>query len=135
MACITVIAPEKRCWLILVFDSLQQLTRPTGLTDPQIIIRPSEGQIQDLICEIQRTAKLKGRVLITTLTKRMAEELTNYLQEKGLKVQYLHSEVQTLDRSDILDDLRLGNYDVLVGINLLREGLDLPEVSLVAILD
>ncbi|KKQ89567.1 MAG: UvrABC system protein B [Candidatus Curtissbacteria bacterium GW2011_GWC2_38_9] len=114
---------------------VEQLIRPTGLTDPQIIIRPSEGQIQDLICEIQRTAKLKGRVLITTLTKRMAEELTNYLQEKGLKVQYLHSEVQTLDRSDILDDLRLGNYDVLVGINLLREGLDLPEVSLVAILD
>src|SRR3990167_6035805 len=114
---------------------VEQLIRPTGLTDPEIIIRKSEGQIEDLICEIQKTVKLKERVLITTLTKRMAEELANYLQEKGLKVQYLHSEVQTLDRSDILDDLRLGNYDVLVGINLLREGLDLPEVSLVAILD
>lgn len=114
---------------------VEQIIRPTGLIDPQIEIRKSEGQIENLIGEIEKRTKLKQRTLVTTLTKRMAEELTKYLDEKGLKVQYLHSEIQTLDRSDILDDLRLGNYDVLVGINLLREGLDLPEVSLVAILD
>jgi excinuclease ABC subunit B len=114
---------------------VEQLIRPTGLIDPQVEIKPTKGQIDDLIKEIGKRAKKHQRVLVTTLTKRMAEELSNYLEEKGVKVHYLHSEVQTLDRTDILDDLRLGNYDVLVGINLLREGLDLPEVSLVAILD
>ena len=114
---------------------VEQLVRPTGLIDPKISIRKSKGQIEDLITEIEKRAKINQRTLVTTLTKRMAEELSNYLEEKGLKVHYLHSEILTLDRTDILDDLRLGNYDVLVGINLLREGLDLPEVSLVAILD
>ncbi len=114
---------------------VEQLVRPTGLIDPEISIRKSKGQIEDLIAEIEKRSQKSQRTLITTLTKRMAEELSSYLEEKGLKVQYLHSEVQTLDRTDILDDLRLGNFDVLVGINLLREGLDLPEVSLVAILD
>ncbi|MBI3282945.1 UvrB/UvrC motif-containing protein, partial [Candidatus Curtissbacteria bacterium] len=113
----------------------EQLIRPTGLIDPEISVRPSKGQIEDLIGEIEKRAKKRQRVLVTTLTKRMAEELSNYLEEKGIKVHYLHSEILTLDRTDILDDLRLGNYNVLVGINLLREGLDLPEVSLVAILD
>ncbi len=114
---------------------VEQLIRPTGLIDPEISIRPSKGQINDLMSEIEIRVKKHQRVLVTTLTKRMSEELTKYLEEKGVKVQYLHSEVETLDRGDILDDLRLGNYDVLVGINLLREGLDLPEVTLVAILD
>lgn len=114
---------------------VEQLIRPTGLVDPEISIRPSKGQVEDLIVEIEKRAKKRQRVLITTLTKRMAEELSTYLEEKGIKVHYLHSEILTLDRTDILDDLRLGNYDVLVGINLLREGLDLPEVSLVVIID
>ena len=114
---------------------VEQLIRPTGVTDPEIDIRPSKGQVEDLIKEIGKRAAKHQRVLVTTLTKRMAEELSTYLEEKGIKVHYLHSEVLTLDRTDILDDLRLGNYDVLVGINLLREGLDLPEVSLVTILD
>jgi len=114
---------------------VEQLVRPTGLIDPEISVRKSKGQIDNLIAEIEKRVKKHQRILVTTLTKRMAEELSNYLEEKGLKVQYLHSEVLTLDRMDILDDLRLGNYDVLVGINLLREGLDLPEVTLVAILD
>src|SRR3990167_5100297 len=114
---------------------VEQLIRPTGLIDPEIIIKPTKGQVDDLIAEINLRVAKKQRVLVTTLTKRMAEELSDYLEEKGLKVHYLHSEILTLDRSDILDDLRLGNFDVLVGINLLREGLDLPEVSLVAILD
>ena len=114
---------------------VEQLVRPTGLIDPEISVRKSKGQIDDLIAEIEKRVKKQQRVLVTTLTKRMAEELSDYLEKKGLKVQYLHSEVLTLDRMDILDDLRLGNYDVLVGINLLREGLDLPEVTLVAILD
>ena len=114
---------------------VEQLVRPTGLIDPEIIIKPTKGQVDDLIAEINLRVAKKQRVLVTTLTKRMAEELSDYLEEKGLKVHYLHSEILTLDRSDILDDLRLGNFDVLVGINLLREGLDLPEVSLVAILD
>ena len=114
---------------------VEQLVRPTGLLDPLIVIKTTKGQIDDLISEIQARVARKQRVLVTTLTKRMAEELAIYLEEKKIKVTYLHSEVQTLDRGDILDDLRLGNYDVLVGINLLREGLDLPEVSLVAILD
>jgi excinuclease ABC subunit B len=113
----------------------QQVIRPTGLLDPPIEVRPIEGQIDDLIAEIRATIEKHQRVLVTTLTKRMAEELTEYLQEINLKVAYLHSDVDTLERTDILRDLRLGTYDVLVGINLLREGLDLPEVSLVAILD
>ncbi len=113
----------------------QQVIRPTGLIDPEIIIRPTEGQIDDLVAEIrERTAK-NQRVLVTTLTKRMAEDLSTYLQEINIKTAYIHSEVDTLERGDILKDLRLGVYDVLVGINLLREGLDLPEVSMVAIMD
>ncbi|HET7302011.1 MAG TPA: excinuclease ABC subunit UvrB [Candidatus Saccharimonadales bacterium] len=113
----------------------QQVIRPTGLLDPPITIRPIDGQIDDLIGEIKTTIAKHQRVLVTTLTKRMAEDLTDYLKEINIKVAYLHSDVDTLDRTDILRDLRLGVYDVLVGINLLREGLDLPEVSLVAILD
>jgi excinuclease ABC subunit B len=116
-------------------EPAQQVIRPTGLLDPPIEIRPIEGQIDDLLAEIRDTVKKHQRVLVTTLTKRMSEDLTEYLQELNLKVAYLHSDVDTLDRTDILRDLRLGVYDVLVGINLLREGLDLPEVSLVAILD
>jgi excinuclease ABC subunit B len=116
-------------------DPAQQVIRPTGLIDPQIDVRPIEGQIDDLIAEIRETIAKRQRVLVTTLTKRMAEDLTEYLQEINIKVTYLHSDVDTLDRTDILRDLRLGTYDVVVGINLLREGLDLPEVSLVAILD
>jgi excinuclease ABC subunit B len=113
----------------------QQVIRPTGLLDPPIEVRPVDGQVDDLIAEIRDTIKKQERVLVTTLTKRMSEDLTEYLQELGMKVAYLHSDVDTLDRTDILRDLRLGVYDVLIGINLLREGLDLPEVSLVAILD
>lgn len=113
----------------------EQIIRPTGLLDPEVSIRPSTGQIPDLIKEIEITTKKGQRALVTTLTKRMAEELTNYLTEENIKVQYLHSDIETLERVDILKDLRQGKYDVLIGINLLREGLDLPEVSLVAILD
>jgi excinuclease ABC subunit B len=116
-------------------EPAQQVIRPTGLLDPPIEIRPIEGQIDDLIAEIRTTVEKHQRVLITTLTKRMSEDLTEYLKELNMKVAYLHSDVDTLDRTDILRDLRLGVYDVLIGINLLREGLDLPEVSLVAILD
>lgn len=116
-------------------EPIQQVIRPTGLIDPPIEVRPIEGQIDDLISEIRDTVDKQQRVLVTTLTKRMAEDLTDYLKEINIKVAYLHSDVDTLDRTDILRDLRLGTYDVLVGINLLREGLDLPEVSLVAILD
>lgn len=113
----------------------QQLIRPTGIIDPKIDVRPTENQIEDVLKEVEERVKKKERVLITTLTKRMAEDLTEYLAEKGIKVNYLHSDIETLKRSDILESLRLGEYDVLVGINLLREGLDLPEVSLVIILD
>jgi len=113
----------------------EQLLRPTGLLDPPIEVRPSEGQIDDLLEQIRRTAEAGERTLVTTLTKRMAEDLTDYLREAGVKVQYLHSDVETLERVEIIRDLRLGIYDVVVGINLLREGLDLPEVSLIAILD
>jgi len=116
-------------------EPAQQVIRPTGLLDPPIQVRPIEGQIDDLIAEIRATVEKHQRVLVTTLTKRMSEDLTEYLQELNMKVAYLHSDVDTLDRTDILRDLRLGVYDVLIGINLLREGLDLPEVSLVAILD
>lgn len=113
----------------------EQLIRPTGLVDPKITVKPSRGQIEDLIVEVQKRIDKKERVLVTTLTKRMAEELSQYLQERQMKVSYLHSDIVTLDRQDVLDKLRLGEYDVIVGINLLREGLDLPEVSLVVILD
>jgi excinuclease ABC subunit B len=114
---------------------VEQIIRPTGLTDPEIIIRPTKGQIDDLIHEIRIRVEKKDRVLITTLTKRMAEDLADYLSELNIRVRYLHSEIQALDRVDILRKLRLADFDVLVGINLLREGLDLPEVSLVVILD
>lgn len=114
---------------------VEQLIRPTGLVDPEVIIRPTRGQVNNLIEAIRKRVEKGERVLITTLTKRMAEDLAAYLKEQKIKVHYLHSEIQTLDRVDILEDLRRGNYDVVVGINLLREGLDLPEVSLVAILD
>lgn len=113
----------------------EQIIRPTGLVDPEIEVRKTEGQVDDLIAEIRERTSKQQRVLVTTLTKRMAEDLKDYLDELEIKVQYLHSEVETLERTDILKDLRLGVYDVLIGINLLREGLDLPEVSLVAILD
>jgi excinuclease ABC subunit B len=116
-------------------EPTQQVIRPTGLLDPPIEVRPIEGQIDDLLAEIRATVKKHQRVLVTTLTKRMSEDLSDYLKDLNVKVAYLHSDIDTLDRTDILRDLRLGVYDVLVGINLLREGLDLPEVSLVAILD
>ncbi len=114
---------------------VEQLIRPTGLLDPEIEVRPTKGQIDDLLSEIKMTVNDGGRVLITTLTKRMAEELTDYLKEHSIKVKYMHSDVDTLERIDIVNELRLGGFDVLCGINLLREGLDLPEVKLVAILD
>jgi excinuclease ABC subunit B len=114
---------------------VEQIIRPTGLVDPQVEIRPTKGQVDDLVAEIRKRVAKGERVLVTTLTKRMAEDLADYLQELGIRVHYLHSEVQTIERIEILRDLRLGVYDVIVGINLLREGLDLPEVSLVAILD
>jgi excinuclease ABC subunit B len=116
-------------------EPAQQIIRPTGLLDPEIIIRPTDGQIDDLIAEIRERIARQERTLVTTLTKRMAEDLSTYLQEIGIKTAYIHSDVDTLERGDILRDLRMGVYDVLVGINLLREGLDLPEVSMVAIMD
>lgn len=116
-------------------QTIEQIIRPTGLLDPWVEVRGTEGQVDDLIDEIEQTVARGERALVTTLTKRMAEDLTEYVQDANIKVQYLHSEVETLERSDILRDLRMGVYDVLIGINLLREGLDLPEVSLVAILD
>jgi excinuclease ABC subunit B len=114
---------------------VEQIIRPTGLVDPEIVVRPIRGQIDDLIHEIRERAAREQRILVTTLTKRMAEELTDYLSEVGIRVRYLHSDIDTLARNEIIRDLRLGKFDVLVGINLLREGLDIPEVSLVAILD
>ena len=114
---------------------VEQVIRPTGLLDPEIIVKPTEGQIEDLLSEINmRTAK-NQRVLVTTLTKKMAEDLTNYLKSFDVKVRYMHHDIDTIERMEIIRDLRLGEFDVLVGINLLREGLDLPEVTLVAILD
>lgn len=115
--------------------TVEQIIRPTGLVDPKIIVKPTDGQIQDLIENINEVVKGGERVLVTTLTKKMAEELTSFLENKGIKVRYMHSDIVALERLEILRDLRLGKFDVLVGINLLREGLDLPEVSLVAILD
>jgi len=121
---------------ISVSDQIvEQIVRPTGLIDPEVVVRPTKGQIDDLISEISKRTAAGDRVLVTSLTKKMAEDLTDYLLEQGLKVRYLHSNVETLERIEILRDLRLGEFDVLVGINLLREGIDLPEVSLVAILD
>jgi excinuclease ABC subunit B len=114
---------------------VEQIIRPTGLVDPQVEVRPVEGQVDNLVGEIRKRTEVGQRVLVTTLTKRMAEKLADYLLELGIKVHYLHSEIDTLERIGILRDLRLGVFDVVVGINLLREGLDLPEVSLVAILD
>ena len=114
---------------------VEQIIRPTGLVDPEIIIRPVKGQVEDLLGEVKKRAKKDERVLVTTLTKKMAEDLTDYYAKIGVKVRYIHSEIDTVERIDILDDLRRGTFDVLVGVNLLREGLDLPEVSLVAILD
>ena len=116
-------------------DVVEQVIRPTGLIDPQILIKPIKGQIDDLLGEIRKRAEKNERILVTTLTKKMSEDLTDYLQEQGVRVRYLHSEVDTLRRVELLSELRTGEYDVLIGINLLREGLDLPEVSLVAILD
>ena len=114
---------------------VEQLVRPTGLVDPRVEVRPAENQVDDLLEEIRRRIAAGERVLVTTLTKKMAEDLTDYYREVGIEVRYLHSDIQTLERVEIIRDLRQGVFDVLVGINLLREGLDLPEVSLVAILD
>ncbi len=114
---------------------VEQIVRPTGLVDPEVVVRPTKGQIDDLLHEIKERAANDQRVLVTTLTKKMAEDLTDYLLDMGVRARYLHSEIDTLERVQILRELRLGDFDVLVGINLLREGLDLPEVSLVAILD
>src|SRR5690606_31872907 len=114
---------------------VEQIVRPTGLVDPQLEVRPATTQVEDLLSQIHETTAREERVLVTTLTKRMAEDLTDYLLEQGIKVRYLHSDIDTVERVEIIRDLRLGEFDVLVGINLLREGLDMPEVSLVAILD
>jgi excinuclease ABC subunit B len=114
---------------------VEQIVRPTGLLDPMITVKPTVGQIDDLLAEIRRRTKREQRVLVTTLTKRMAEDLTEFLREHGVRVRYLHSDIDTLERMAIIRDLRMREFDVLVGINLLREGLDLPEVGLVAILD
>ena len=116
-------------------DVVEQIIRPTGLIDPEVVVKPTKGQIDDLIHEIRTRTDKNERVLVTTLTKKMSEDLTDYLLDAGVRTRYLHSEVDTLKRIELLRDLRLGDYDVLVGINLLREGLDLPEVSLVSILD
>ena len=114
---------------------VEQIIRPTGLLDPKVIVRPAQGQVDDLVGELRRVIANGGRVLVTTLTKRMAEQLTDYLRELDIRVRYLHSDILAIDRMKLLRELRLGEFDVLVGINLLREGLDLPEVQLVAILD
>src|SRR5690606_34543322 len=114
---------------------VEMIARPTGLIDPEIIVKPADTQVDDLLSEIKLRVAVQERVLATTLTKRMAEDLTDYLAEHGVKVRYLHSDIDTVERVEIIRDLRLGEFDVLVGINLLREGLDIPEVSLVAILD
>ena len=113
----------------------EQIIRPTGLLDPEVFVRPIEGQIDDLIGEIRKETERKNKVLVTTLTKRMAEDLTEYMKDVGVRVKYLHSDIDTLERAEIIRDMRLDVFDVLVGINLLREGLDIPEISLVAILD
>jgi excinuclease ABC subunit B len=114
---------------------VEQIIRPTGLVDPEVIVRPIKGYMDDLIAEIERVTKNGNRILVTTITKRLAEEISDFFASKGIKTRYLHSEIKTLERSEIIRHLRLGKFDVLVGINLLREGLDIPEVGLVAILD
>ena len=114
---------------------VEQVIRPTGLLDPKITVKPTDGQIDDLISEINLRVEKQERVLVTTLTKKMAEDLTGYLEGYGIRVRYMHHDIDTVERMEIIRDLRLGEFDVLVGINLLREGLDIPEVSLVAILD
>ena len=114
---------------------VEQIIRPTGLLDPEIDVRPVEGQIDDLLGEVNRTIAAGNKVMVNTLTKRMAEDLTDYLREAGIRVKYLHSDIDTLERSEIIRDMRMDVFDVLVGINLLREGLDIPEIALVAILD
>jgi len=114
---------------------VEQVIRPTGLVDPEVIVKPVEGQIDDLMEEIRQRAGRKERVLVTTLTKKMAEDLTTFLENNGIRIRYMHHDIDTMERMEIIRDLRLGEFDVLVGINLLREGLDIPEVSLVAILD
>ena len=114
---------------------VEQIIRPTGLLDPKIDVRPTKNQIDDLLSEIQERIDRNERVLVTTLTKKMSEDLTTYMKEAGIKVNYLHSEIKTLERIEIIRDLRMGTYDAVVGINLLREGIDIPEVSLVVILD
>ena len=116
-------------------QTAEQIIRPTGLLDPEVAIRPIEGQIDDLLAEVKKTTEKKQKVLITTLTKKMAERLTEFMKEAGVRVRYLHSDIDTLERLEIIRDLRMDVFDVLVGINLLREGLDIPEVALVAILD
>lgn len=116
-------------------DRVEQIIRPTGLLDPKIEVKKTEGQIDDLIAEIRKETANKNKVLVTTLTKRMAEDLTSYMKDVGIRVKYLHSDIDTLERAQIIRDMRLDVFDVLVGINLLREGLDIPEISLVAILD
>ena len=114
---------------------VEQVVRPTGLVDPIIVVKPASTQVDDLLGEIKQRLDAQERILVTVLTKRMAEDLTEYLAENGIRVRYLHSDIDTVERVEIIRDLRLGEFDVLVGINLLREGLDIPEVSLVAILD
>ena len=114
---------------------IEQIIRPTGLLDPKVYIKKTHGQIEDLVSEIRSIVKKNERVLITTLTKKMSEDLTEYLSNLNISVRYLHSEINSLERVQIIRDLRIGKFDVLVGINLLREGLDIPEVSLVAVLD
>src|SRR5207237_421747 len=114
---------------------VEQVIRPTGLTDPQVLVRPARTQVDDLVGEVRQVAATGFRTLVTVLTKRMAEDLTEYLHEQGIRVRYMHSDIETLERIEIIRDLRLGAFDVLVGINLLREGLDIPECALVAILD
>ena len=122
---------EKEC----SFQIVEQLVRPTGLVDPTVEVRPTKNQMEDLLDEIKKRAENDQRVLVTTLTKRMAEDLAEYLSKKDVRVRYLHSEIEGLQRTELIRQLRLGEFDVLVGINLLREGLDIPEVALVAILD
>ncbi len=133
--CVLLSATPGKWELEVAKQVVQQVIRPTGLVDPEVIVRPTKGQIDDLVDEIQDRAARDRRVLVTTLTKKMSEDLTDYLLELGVKARYLHSDIDTLERVQILSELRLGEYDVLVGVNLLREGLDLPEVALVAILD
>jgi len=133
--CIFVSATPSAYELSVSTQAVEQVIRPTGLVDPQISVRPTHGQIDDLIIELKQRILRGERALVTTLTKRMAEDLSEYLREANINVHYLHSEIETLERVEILHDLRAGVYDVVVGVNLLREGLDLPEVSLVVILD